>query len=368
MLHEGRRFGRAVSFQRGTRVGRRLEAGYTLPNRHINHVSSGAGARRPPTVRWTGLGEGRWQEWGHVSNIVLLVVCFVIGLLLRRSGRLPANAHTALNGFIIHVSLPALTLASVHRLRLEAALLAPAAMAWLMFGIGCAFFWWIGRRMKLRAPTVGALMLTGSLANTSFLGVPMIEAYFGAQHVALGILIDQAGTYLVLSTLGVLVACSYSQHGMPTARALVRKVVTFAPFIAFVAALALVPVRYPAWADTVLERLGATLVPLALVSVGYQIQFSEMRGRMRELSVGLAFRLVIAPALIALVYAGVFGARGEVAQIIIFEAAMAPQIGAAIVAIDHELDPPLVTMMVGIGIPVSFLTLPVWRAVLTVLA
>ena len=42
----------------------------------------------------------------------------------------------------------------------------------------------------------------------------------------------------------------------------------------------------------------------------------------------------------------------------IFEAAMAPQIGAAIVAMEHKLDPPLVTLMVGIGIPLSFLTLP----------
>jgi predicted permease len=44
----------------------------------------------------------------------------------------------------------------------------------------------------------------------------------------------------------------------------------------------------------------------------------------------------------------------------VFEAAMAPMIGASIVAIDHELDPPLVTLMVGLGIPLSFATLPVW--------
>jgi predicted permease len=36
------------------------------------------------------------------------------------------------------------------------------------------------------------------------------------------------------------------------------------------------------------------------------------------------------------------------------------QIGAAVVAIEHKLDPPLVTLMVGIGILLSFLTLPVW--------
>ena len=135
----------------------------------------------------------------------------MLGMLLKRSGKLPSNAHVSLNGFIIHVSLPALTLLSVHKLVLDKALLAPAAMAWIMFGLGCAFFWTVGRMMKLRGPTTGALILTGSLANTSFIGVPMIEAYFGAHGVGLGLLIDQAGTYLVLSTLGMLVATIYAK-------------------------------------------------------------------------------------------------------------------------------------------------------------
>jgi predicted permease len=39
---------------------------------------------------------------------------------------------------------------------------------------------------------------------------------------------------------------------------------------------------------------------------------------------------------------------------------MAPMIGASIVAQEHKLDPQLITLMVGIGIPLSFLTLPVW--------
>ena len=47
-------------------------------------------------------------------------------------------------------------------------------------------------------------------------------------------------------------------------------------------------------------------------------------------------------------------------RVTVFEAAMAPMIGASIVAMDHELDPPLLTLMVGVGIPLSFLTLPAW--------
>lgn len=47
-------------------------------------------------------------------------------------------------------------------------------------------------------------------------------------------------------------------------------------------------------------------------------------------------------------------------QVTLFEAAMAPMISAGIIAVDHRLNPPLVALMVGIGIPLSFVTLPVW--------
>jgi len=40
--------------------------------------------------------------------------------------------------------------------------------------------------------------------------------------------------------------------------------------------------------------------------------------------------------------------------------------GASIAAREHELDPPLLTLMVGIGIPLAFLTLPLWHRLLTV--
>src|SRR5262249_41016277 len=142
-----------------------------------------------------------------------LIACFVIGMLLRRSGRLPSNAHAALNGFVIHISLPALTLLYVHALRIELRLLFPIAMAWVMFVIGFFAFRTAGRLFRLPTATVGGLILTGSLANTSFIGLPMIETYYGGHGLGLGILIDQMGTYLVLSTLGLLVAAFYG-HGV----------------------------------------------------------------------------------------------------------------------------------------------------------
>jgi malate permease and related proteins len=284
-----------------------------------------------------------------MNNYVLLAACMLLGVLLHHSGRLPPNAAASLNGFVVHISLPALTLAYVHGLKLNTDLILPALMAWVMFALGCGFFWLVGRALRFSRATTGGLMLTGGLANTSFIGLPMIEIFYGPQFLGLGILIDQLGSYFVLSTLGVLVASLYSSGRSVSAKAVVRKIALFAPFQAFVVALLLMPFVYPTWLDELLRRLGATLVPIALVSVGYQLQLSLVQGRTLALTVGLLFKLVIAPALILLLFVRWLSGDGQVVNVTVFEAAMAPMIGASIVAIDHELDPPLVTLMVVLG-------------------
>jgi predicted permease len=300
-----------------------------------------------------------------MNNYLVLGACFLLGIVLRRSGRLPDNAAATLNGFVVHVSLPALTLAYVHELDLNAGLILPALMPWIMFGLGCAFFWLMGRTLGFSRATTGGLMLTGGLANTAFVGLPMIETFYGADYLGLGILIDQAGSYLVLSTLGILVASIYSSGHEVDAAKVIRRIALFVPFQAFVLALILTPFEYPTWLAELLKRLGGTLIPLALISVGYQLRLSAVRGKAIPLATGLVFKLAVAPLLILALFLGIFGAEGPVMRVTVFEAAMAPMIGASIVAMDHELDPPLVTLMIGIGIPLSFLTLPAWWYLLT---
>lgn len=296
-----------------------------------------------------------------MNNIVLLLLCFGLGIALRTSGRLPAGAPAALNGFVVNVSLPALTLITVQGLSLQTQVALAALMPWMLFAIGLAFFWGVGRVLHLPRSTTGALMLTGGLANTSFVGLPMIETWYGREYLGVGIVVDQLGSYLVLSTVGILVAgIGRDASASLDWRAVARKIAGFAPFVALVVAFALRPFELPEGVLAVLRRLADTLVPLALVSVGFQLRLSQVRGRIPALAVGLGFKLVLGPALVLLVLVGLLGQTGTVIRVTVFEAAMGPMIGAAIVAMDHDLDPSLVTLMVGLGIPLSFLTLPCW--------
>src|SRR5215216_3089274 len=141
-----------------------------------------------------------------MDNLALLVLCFVLGVVLRHSGRFPENAPAALNGFIIHISLPAVILLYVHRLPMDSSLVYPVAAPWMLFALGLLLFVSVARAARWNAQTTGGLILSGSLANTSFVGLPMIEAFYGVAFLGIGILIDQLGTYMVLSTLGIFVA------------------------------------------------------------------------------------------------------------------------------------------------------------------
>jgi malate permease and related proteins len=66
----------------------------------------------------------------------------------------------------------------VHKLPINASLVYPVVAPWILFGIGLLVFVAAAKVARWSPQTTGGLILAGSLANISFLGLPMIETFY----------------------------------------------------------------------------------------------------------------------------------------------------------------------------------------------
>jgi hypothetical protein len=301
-----------------------------------------------------------------MENFILIIACFALGIFFRRYKLFPINAPQVLNRFVIFISLPALTLSQIHKLDLGGNLLVPVSMSWVVYTLGVGFFLLVSHYTQIPKKSLGTLMLTGSLGNTSFVGFPLLEALYGVGALSVGILVDQPGTFLVAGSLGVATAAYYA-GGSVSLKMIAQKVFSFPPLIALILAFPLRFVDFSTEFFQILDRLGSTLVPLSLLSVGMQLHFhpAKIRANLKYLCWGLGFKLFLAPLFCIGLYLGIFHLRGETVVITLVESAMAPMITASILAAEYELDIELANLMVGIGIPLSLVTVPLWAWVLS---
>jgi len=298
-----------------------------------------------------------------MANFLLLIFCFLLGIALRVGRVVDDRGPVVLNAVVIYMSLPALAVLYAHSLPLSFELLVPASMAWIVFGMGCVFFHLMGKIFGLDNKTVACLCICGGLGNTSFVGLPMIEALFGTEYLGVGMLCDMAGTFMVLAIPGIMLAAKASGQSVE-GRALALKVLLFPPFLAIVLGFALQPIPYPVWFESALTRLGGTLAPLALISVGMALRFKDIKHHVRELGLGLCYKMFMAPALMLLLYVEILDLTDMTAKVTVFEAAMGPMITGGIIAMTYGLRPRLAASLLGVGIPLSFVTLPLWHLIL----
>ncbi|HEX5036984.1 MAG TPA: AEC family transporter, partial [bacterium] len=78
-----------------------------------------------------------------MENLVLIAVCLVAGLVLRKTRVLPESSAKTLNHLIIYLSLPAMVLHYIHELAHEGnvgrGMWMPVAMPWIFYIAAAAF-------------------------------------------------------------------------------------------------------------------------------------------------------------------------------------------------------------------------------------
>ncbi len=297
-----------------------------------------------------------------MDNFILILIYLSLGFAMRRVPKFPAETPVVLNTFVMYVALPALVLQKIPSLHFSWDLLIPALVPWLLLLIVSALIITLGRLLSWSRDIIVALLIVLPLGNTSFLGFPMIEALFGGDWLPYAMIYDQIGSFVALATWSTILAALYGVNAAQSkvsAAAMAMRILTFPPFLALVVGLLLKAWSYPPLLQTTLDNLAATLVPLIMFAVGFQLKFSLAGERLSPLLSGLGIKLLLMPLLV-LAGAMLLGLSGKAVQVSVFEAAMPPMISAGAIAMMAGLAPRLVAALVGFGLLLSFITLPLW--------
>ncbi|CAA6803434.1 MAG: Malate permease [uncultured Sulfurovum sp.] len=288
-------------------------------------------------------------------NFILILVYVLIGYSIKNLSVVPANLAHYLNKFVIYLSLPAMILLQIPKLDFTSGALVPVAVSWSVMGLSALLVFFVSKYLAFSKEITGSLMLVAVLTNSSFLGIPVITAYFGDAALPYIVIYDQLGTFLALATYGTVIAAYYSAKSAVSLKIILYKIVVFPPFVTLVVAMFLRDVTFLPVMNDIFTFLAATIVPFALVAVGLQMQFKLPKEEVKAFTFALLVKLIFAPV-VALVMCTLFGWEGLSAQVSIMEAGMSSMITAAAMASFVGLAPRLSNAIVGYGIVLSFMS------------
>ncbi len=279
-------------------------------------------------------------------------------MLFRRARVLPADAHKGINAWLLYLAMPAISFKYLPHIQWSWSLLFPVAAPLIILLCGWIYMRVYAAKANLTPATTAGLTLVTGMGNTSFLGFPMVAAFFAEKYIAIAVLCDQA-TFILLATLGIAIAINAPQSKNTSAWIFIKKILLFPAFWSCTLALTLphyinISPLYPFF-----DKLAGTVAPLALFSIGLQLHFTGYKSELKRISLTLLYKLILAPALLILI-AVAFKLRGTIVQVTIFEMAMPPLLSASIIAGEYELDTELTNLVIGIGLLLGIVTAACW--------
>ncbi|HIQ38148.1 MAG TPA: AEC family transporter [Desulfocapsa sulfexigens] len=292
-----------------------------------------------------------------METVLPFFFLMLIGQLLRHIPVFPKKTDVSLNLYVIYIALPALTLQQVPNLDFSDNILSPLIMPWLVILFSSVVVLLLCKTMRWPKEITGSLLLMVPLGNTSFLGIPMVEQFFGSAAIPYAVLYDQFGSFLALSTYGTLILALYGSGSRPGIVSILKRVFLFPPFLALVAALFMHGKTYPDWMSTFLSMAAASMVPVVMVAIGFQMRLFLPKDELLPLAGGLGIRLLLTP-IIFLYICKITGLSGPATLVSLFETAMPPMVTAGALASIAGLKPRLSSAMAAYGILAAFFTLP----------
>lgn len=295
-------------------------------------------------------------------GVILAISSLFLGLFLQKAPGFPRNtASRWVQAYLINMVLPALALLYIPEIKPSWGILIPISAAWFTFLGSWALFGFLGKKYDWGRNTTGCLIIVAGLANTSFLGFPVIEGLYGKAGLPTALLIDQGGSFLIVSSLSILVGSLYGNHS-ESLRKVPLKILKFPPFGFLIGTLVMsfLNLKTPELLIPLLQLIGKTMPPMALLAIGLKFTVDRRSLASRFFWYGLGYRLILAPAVVWMIYRNFLPADSLDLKVTVLESGMAPMITGSIVAMQFGLQPRLATLLSGLGMPISAISLLIW--------
>lgn len=295
------------------------------------------------------------------GTLFTMVAVMAIGVALRRTGRLPADASRVCNRIVLDVTLPALVLGILWRAALDVgiarAILANAVGQLVALSSAVA----LTRALGLPRRTQGAAGLTTMFGNTAFFGIPLTVSLLGAGGLgaSTAVLVDAMNTTVLMWTVGLLFARKMASAPTgPIPRLWSSLVTPLTICVALGLTLNLAHVPAPAIAQVFLERVGAATTAIVFLSLGLRLDLDAVRGRVRAVLAVSSIKLALLP-LAALVVVRLVHLHGPVAQVAVQQAAMPTAMISVVLATETGCDGAFASGVAITTTLLSALTLPI---------
>lgn len=300
------------------------------------------------------------QSMTVFATFAIILVLLVIGYMLSVWRVVPENASATLNLVVLNVCLPAAILLYAPRLQFERELIGLVAIPWIILAVSTALVFTLARVAQLDRASTANLLLQIPLGNTSYIGYSLIPVLVGAGALRYAVVYDQLGSFLILTTWGLFVINVYGGGERLRLQTILWRVLSFPPFIALVLALTVVPSDLAPVFDQGLHMLADALLPIVVLALGMQLRLRLPGHHVLPLLFGLLAKLILMP-LIAFGLAHLFGLSHEVLLVAVYMTAMPPMVTSGALLSMAGLAPELAAALIGYGIVMSMLTLPLWH-------
>lgn len=253
-----------------------------------------------------------------LESLLPILVYFLIGIALRRSGLASGSEAAFLFRLILYVTLPALVFQTISAATLtsDLVLLPITGLAINLVCLSAAILY--ARAVSLSTPATGVLVLGAAITNGVFV-FSFVLMGLGPDALAEAILVD-LGNAIFVSTFAYSAASYFGSSRKTSIAASLLRTVRSPLFIALAIALVCSLSKFtpPAMATYVLSPLAAATIPLTIVVLGISFSNISLGDPLPVRAVLLRMPLGLAAGLL---FVWLFGFTGTTATVVLIAAA-----------------------------------------------